>query len=286
MLGDVRSMTLMDFAGQIRGQRLGAMPSMTRPAVIDRLRQFMAELIAESGIEPRRLIGAGVGFAGFYVEGRVFNPPTYLDDWALVDIEPILADALKMPVIADNSSTVAAIGESLFGVGRRHDSFAYLHLSNGFGGGIITDGEPRRGVNRNAGEFGGIWTQFGATYANLDLLQTCLRARGHDFATVAEMARSVDLGWAGVDDWLDLAVPSFTLLCNVLTYTIDPGLIVIGGQLPRRIAQELAKRITVRVATDRRGHPPPVPQVVAAEASGEPVCLGAAVMPLRTAFFA
>ncbi|MBB6250988.1 ROK family transcriptional regulator [Nitrospirillum iridis] len=287
MLGDVVSMTLMDFAGRVRGQRRAAMPTMGRQAVLDHLRVFKRELIDEAAIEERRLIGVGVGISAFYVgQGRLFNPPAYLDDWALVEIEPILADALRLPVMVDNDGTVAAIGESLFGVGRRCRDFAYLHLTNGFGGGIIADGRPFRGHHGNAGEFGGIWTMAGVTYTNLDLLQTCLRDRGHPFATVEDMVRTIDVAWAGVSDWLDQAEKSFSLLCALLAYGIDPGLIVIGGRLPPSIAQALARRITIPQATNRRGYPPPLPSVVVAEAPGDPVALGAAVMPLREAFFA
>ncbi|ASG25216.1 ROK family transcriptional regulator [Nitrospirillum viridazoti] len=287
LLGDAVSMTLMDFTGKVRGLRRAAMPTMARPVVLERLRAFRRELEEETGIDPRRLVGVGVGISAFYVgRGRLFNPPAYLDDWAMVEIEPILEEALRLPVRVDNDGTVAAIGESLFGVGRRCRNFAYLHLTNGFGGGIIADGKPFRGQNGNAGEFGGIWTLAGVTYANLDLLQTCLKNHGHVFATVEEMVQAIDAGWDGVADWLDQARPSFAMLCGLLAYSMDPGLIVIGGRLPPSIAQALAERIVVPVPTNRRGYPPPLPAVVVAEAPGDPVALGAAVMPLREAFFA
>ncbi|MEA1648655.1 ROK family transcriptional regulator [Nitrospirillum sp. BR 11164] len=234
LLGDAVSMTLMDFTGKVRGQRRAAMPTMARPVVLERLRAFRRELEEETGIDPRRLVGVGVGISAFYVgRGRLFNPPAYLDDWAMVEIEPILEEALRLPVRVDNDGTVAAIGESLFGVGRRCRNFAYLHLTNGFGGGIIADGKPFRGQNGNAGEFGGIWTLAGVTYANLDLLQTCLKNHGHVFATVEDMVQAIDVGWDGVADWLDQAQPSFAMLCGLLAYSMDPGLIVIGGRLPR-----------------------------------------------------
>ncbi|WP_145752875.1 ROK family transcriptional regulator [Nitrospirillum amazonense] len=287
LLGDAVSMTLMDFTGRVRGQRRAAMPTMARPVVLERLRAFRRELEEETGIDPRRLVGVGVGISAFYVgRGRLFNPPAYLDDWAMVEIEPILEGALRLPVRVDNDGTVAAIAESLFGVGRRCRNFAYLHLTNGFGGGIIADGKPFRGQNGNAGEFGGIWTLAGVTYANLDLLQTCLKNHGHVFATVEEMVQAIDVGWDGVADWLDQAQPSFAMLCGLLAYSMDPGLIVIGGRLPPSIARALADRIVVPVPTNRRGYPPPLPAVVMAEAPGDPVALGAAVMPLREAFFA
>ncbi|MEE3627496.1 ROK family transcriptional regulator [Nitrospirillum sp. BR 11752] len=286
MLGDALSMTLMDFAGTVRGQRRAAMPTMARPVVLEKLRAFMRELTDEAGIDPRRLVGMGVGISGFYVgQGKLFNPPVYLDDWALVEIEPILEEALRLPVRVDNDGTVAAIGENLFGVGRRCRNFAYLHLTNGFGGGIIADGKPFRGQHGNAGEFGGVWTLAGVTYTNLDLLQTCLKEHGHTFATVEDMVQTIDISWPGVSQWLDHAKHSFGVLCGLLAYSIDPGMVVIGGRLPPSIAQALVDQIVVPQQNHRRDRPPPSPKVVVAEAPGDPVALGAAVTPLRNAFF-
>jgi predicted NBD/HSP70 family sugar kinase len=187
--------------------------------------------------------------------------------------------------MADNDATVAAIGESLFGIGRRCANFAYLHLTNGFGGGIIADGKPFRGHNGNAGEFGAVWNLTADAYPNLDFLKTCVEAEGAGFATVEEMVRVIDTTWPGVDHWLEVATPPFALLIGILNATIDPQMIAIGGRLPRSIAQALVERIILPTQPKRRGRSLPPPKVVVAEARGEAVSLGAAVMPLQRAFF-
>jgi predicted NBD/HSP70 family sugar kinase len=286
MLGDMVSMTLTDFSGQSRGQRRICMPDMSEGRVIERLVECKAALLAESKIDPRRLIGAGVGLSGFFVgEGRWMNPPAALEDWALRDIEPVLEQALGVPVMVDNDGNVGAIGESLFGVGRRSEHFAYLHLSNGFGGGLISDGKPIRGLHGNAGEFGGVWMLCCKTYPNLELLRECVGARGHRFATVEEMVQVIDSGTAGVSDWLEQAVPAFALLSGILAYTLDPQLIVIGGRLPRSIAEALAARISVAATPPRRDRGVPLPAVVVSEVPSEPVAAGAAALALKKAFF-
>jgi predicted NBD/HSP70 family sugar kinase len=287
MMGDKLSMTLLDFAGCVRGIRVAAMPDMRRFPVLERLTAFRADLLKKAGIDPRRVIGAGIGLSGFYVgERNWLNPPSSLDDWALIDIEPILEEALGLPVKIDNDGNVAAIGESLFGVGRRCRDFAYLHLTNGFGGGLIADGKPFRGHHGNAGEFGGVWALTETAYPNLDFLQRCLREQGHMFATVEDMVQIIDVGWAGVEGWLEQAVGPFARLCAILAFSFDPEMIVIGGRLPVTIAQALVKQITIPSGASRRGRHPPLPQIVVGEAPGDPVGLGAAVIPLRDAFFA
>jgi predicted NBD/HSP70 family sugar kinase len=227
-------------------------------------------------------VGVSAFFAG---ERRWLSPPAYLKDWALMDVEPILADALGVPVTVENDGNVAAIAESLFGVGQRCGHFVYLHLTNGFGGGIIADGKLFRGFHGNAGEFGGVWALCADAYPNLELLRTCLAKRGNRFDSVEEMTQRIDASWDGVELWLERAVPPFRLLSDILGYCIDPQMIVIGGRLPKSIARRLIERIDF----PRRHHgdtqPPPAPIMAVAEAPGEPVALGAAVLPLQQAFF-
>jgi predicted NBD/HSP70 family sugar kinase len=286
MLGDMLSMTLMDFAGQPRGLRRISMLEMSEAWVIEHLAAFLAafkaELVEESGIDPFRLIGAGVGLSGFFVGERCWmNSPASLEDWALRDIEPVLERALGVPVIVGNDGNMGAIGESLFGVGRHCAHFAYLHLSNGFGGGVISNGKPIRGFNGNAGEFGGVWSLCGKTCPNLELLRQCVAARGLQFATVEEMIQVIDVGTPGVMEWLEQAVPAFSLLSGILAYALDPQLVVIGGRLPRSIADALVSRISVATTPPHRGRP----GVVVSEVPDEPVATGAALMALETAFF-
>jgi predicted NBD/HSP70 family sugar kinase len=286
IMGDVLAMTLMDFAGRVRAERRAAMPDMGEAAVTDRLALFKADCLWETGVDPQRLIGAGVGISAFFVgEERWMNPPAYLDDWALRDIDPILERALGLPVVVDNDGTAAAIGESLFGVGRRYSDFAYLHLTNGFGGGVIADGKPLRGRHGNAGEFGGLWQLLSDAYPNLDFLKTCLKNAGAAFETVEDMVQQIDATWPGVETWLGQAVQPFTLLCAILARSFDPDAIVIGGRLPPSIAEALAERIVIPAPTSRRGRPPPLPAVVVAETPGDPVAVGAAAMRLKAAFF-
>jgi len=286
IMGDVLAMTLMDFAGGVRAERRAAMASMSEAAVTERLGDFKASILAETKIDPQRVIGAGVGISAFFVgEPRKMNPPAYLDDWALRDIEPILERALGLPVMVDNDGNAAAIGESLFGVGRQYSNFAYLHLTNGFGGGIIADGRPIRGRYGNAGEFGGVWTLFSKAYPNLDLLRTCLEREGASFETVEEMVQKIDSNWPGVEAWLQEAAPPFSFLSTILARCFDPDAIVIGGRLPRSVASALATRIQIPAATLRRDAPAPLPSIVVAETTGDAVAVGAAAMRLKAAFF-
>lgn len=287
ILNDAVSLTLLDCAGGVLGERRAAMPLATRDTVVATLRGFYDELVAHSGVDPRRILGLGVGISAFFTGegGKMVGPPA-LEDWTMIEIAPLLEDALGLPAIVENDGAAGAIGESLFGVGRTLRDFAYLHLTNGFGGGIVSDGRLFRGARGNAGEFGGIWTVGGLGYPNLDRLLALVREGGTAFVDLEGMLPEIDLTTPGVARWLDEAVPAFATLSAILGYAIDPQAVVIGGRLPAAIADTLVARITLPRAPNRHSVAPPAPVVLRSQVAGDAVALGAAIMPIQRAFLA
>lgn len=287
VLGDAVSLSLLDCAGGLVASRRTALPEPSRAAVIAALTRFRNELFSQANVDPARVLGVGVGISAFFTGegGQIAGPPT-LDDWTGCEPVAVLEEALGLPVIVENDGAAGAIGECLFGIGRTIDDFAYLHLTTGFGGGIISDRRLYRGARGNAGEFGGIWTIGRMGYPSLQRLLDLVNEAGGAFTTVEEMLPAITAVTAGVDCWLDEAVPAFSTLCAVLSYTIDPTAIVIGGRLPASIADLLSDRITIPRAPNRRDLAPPVPRVVRSDIAGDAVALGAAVMPIQRAFLA
>ncbi|MCD6454226.1 MAG: ROK family protein [Candidatus Aminicenantes bacterium] len=97
---------------------------------------------------------AGFGIAGLWDEGRKkirFAPNIpYISDAEIWDeIQRSFPGAM-----VQNDANVAAFGELLFGRGRTFDSFIYLTLGTGIGGGIIHKGKLIKGKNGFAGEVG------------------------------------------------------------------------------------------------------------------------------------
>ena len=186
---------------------------------------------------------------------------------------------------AVTDATAAAIGESLFGMGRRSANFAYLHLTNGFGGGIIANGRPFRGHHGNAGEFGGVWALLNEGYPSLDALRDVLAGHGSRFDTVDEMSASIDVATPGVAQWIEQAAPSFSMLAGLLTCIIDPEFIVLGGRLPAPIANALMDRVHIPSPGVRWGRIPPQPRLALAQVRVQPVATGAAALPMQRLFF-
>lgn len=284
MLGDTLSLLLMDFSGRQRAVRYAPMPA-SRAAVVDLLVRFRDDILREVP-QAQRIVGAGVGIPGFFVDGGFLNTPKALGEWALVDIRQLLEDALQMPVEVENDATAAAVGESLFGMGRRYRNFAYLYLGNSFGGGIIADGRPFRGHHGNAGEFGAISTLLGGDYPSLESLRLSLAARGLAFDDAQAMCSSIDIGTPGVEEWVEQAAQPFSMLAAVLASLFDPEFIVLGGRLPVSIAEALVDRMRIPTPASRWGRYPPQPKLALAQVRTHPVAVGAAALPMQRLFFA
>jgi predicted NBD/HSP70 family sugar kinase len=284
---DALSMAVLDFSGTVRAIRTVAMPDMGRRAVVGRLGALKVDLIREAKINEKRIIGSGVGFAGFFVVNPLnFNPADLLVDWTGADVAATLAPVLGPSVVCDNSGTTAAIAESLLGVGRTCSNFAYLHLNNGFGGGLVFDGRVTRGANGNAGDFGGVWWLLNKGYPALNRLRFHVSKHGTTFETVEQMSHALTPETLGVEDWISEAEPAFATLAFLLGHMVAPEKVVIGGRLPGWLAKRLAEKVVLPASPPRNAMPFPLPHVVAREVEGDAAAIGAAAMPLQRFFFA
>lgn len=287
LVGDALGITIIDFAGAVRAARMVEMPDMAPARVVERLRALKQALIAEAGIDARRIVGAGAGVSGFMAEGNPprFNPPHQLAGWANVDIAATLGAALDLPVIYENDATAAAIAEGLVGIGRHCDNFAYCHLTNGFGGGLVVDRQPLHGRLGNAGDFGGVMWLLADTYPSLDTLHAYVRKAGGGVEGVEAMVRSIDPMTPGVAEWIEDASRSIAKLGFLLGHIVASEKVVIGGRLPPSIAAALAQRVELPTTPPRNDMPFPLPAIVPTEVIGDAVGIGAAGMPLRALFF-
>ena len=62
------------------------------------------------------------------------------------------AEQLGVPVIVDNDTNLAAVGEQWLGVARGLEDFVFLSVGTGLGAGLVLRGEVHRGHNGAAGE--------------------------------------------------------------------------------------------------------------------------------------
>ena len=104
---------------------------------------------AFKGIES---IGVGVP-AVVNHEGIILIAPN-LYGWKNVDLKSILSKLFSLPIAIDNDANAAAIAELELGAGKDDDSFIYVTLGTGIGGGIVYNREIYKGETGGAGEIG------------------------------------------------------------------------------------------------------------------------------------
>lgn len=285
IMADAASIALMDFSGAVLDEQRRAFSPMRIAAVIDWIKSAVARIRNEKMPPKATVAGIGVGISGSFIgQGVGFNTPYVLEEWAGIDLENVLSAAFNAPVWADNDGNVAALGESMIGVGRWARNFAYLYIATGVGGGVILDGELWRGRHGNAGEFAGGLPPDIYPFPNLELLRQLVAKDGHVFATVNDMVESFDPNWPAINEWIARVRDSLSIIASNATAILDLDAIVFGGRMPRALAEKIIPRIEL-YDQKRRSVPRPTARLVPSEATGDAAAIGAALLPLKHKYF-
>lgn len=285
LMTDCVTVALMDFSGTILEQRRHNLPAMTRRAVKDQLHETCDDLIAVHAIDRKNILGVGVAISGYSLGGRSrYNTPPHLDEWALIDIDEILAEELDLPVWVENDGNAAALGESLIGVGRSYANFVYLFIAAGIGGGIVINGEMMRGCNGNAGEIGLIVPGDKYHRPMLDLLLDMVRKGGTEVSGISDMLDKFDPDWPGVNEWIEKTKPALSLVVSAIAAILDTEAIVLGGRIPKSLARNIISHLEI-YDDARRAEPRAMPRILISDFTGDSGTAGAAMLPFHKYFF-
>jgi predicted NBD/HSP70 family sugar kinase/biotin operon repressor len=201
-------------------------------------------LLARTGVDRARLIGAGVALSGpIDRESGVVGSMTILPSWVGVDVASWLSERLGVPVQVENDANLGALAESVLGAGRGATEMAYLMLSSGIGGGLILGSRLYRGARGTAGEIGHVpvdenghmcrcgsrgclETLVGAR-ALIELLR---RSHGEDI-TVDQMIELARRGDPGCQRVIADAGRTVGRVAAALCNEFNPERIVVGGEL-------------------------------------------------------
>ena len=145
---------VVDLDGTLIAQQTTKGTGSRQPA--DVLKQIMVDaekLLAESGLDSTSLRGIGVAVAGqLNVRDTVHQVNPRSRYWQNYDLEAGLRSISSVPVVVENDSTCAALGEHWLGRLPKTVNFATLYMTSGFGLGLMINGEIYRGASALAGE--------------------------------------------------------------------------------------------------------------------------------------
>ncbi|MET9272236.1 ROK family transcriptional regulator [Kribbella sp. NPDC003557] len=138
---------------QVASRGIGKEPPAT---AVQRITAELEDLIVKAGIEPSTLVGVGVALAGRQGRGgtRLLRTDSQKYAWEPFAVRDTLKAAIDHPVVVENDSTCAAIGEFWAGKIPSVNDFATVYLAAGFGLGLVTNGDVYRGSSSNVGEIG------------------------------------------------------------------------------------------------------------------------------------
>ena len=119
------------------------------------LREFAAaaeRLIADSGVDRLRILGAGVVIAGFVDQDDGFVSAAPYLGWGRTDVAGLFSSLLDMPTVVENVSHAVNLAEVRFGSCKGKKNVVLARISTGIGGSFLVDGRLLRGANFGAGQ--------------------------------------------------------------------------------------------------------------------------------------
>ena len=155
---------------------------------------------------------------------------------------PLLAPLVDGPVLVDNDVNWAARAELAGGRATGVGDFVYLHLGEGLGCAVVSDGEVRRGHGGLAGEIAHVYTPgpdgtavpFTEVFAALGLRRP------------SSTAVDVDALRAATAEDAALRAVLVTAVCGVLLAAVslvDPEMAVLGGEWGGDLVPDVAARL-------------------------------------------
>ncbi|MEU8433718.1 ROK family transcriptional regulator [Streptomyces sp. NPDC029216] len=201
------------------------------------------------------------------------------------DLVAALQRRLTATVVVENETNLAALAEQRLGAARDVDSFVLLWLGDGVGAAVVLDGRLRRGASGGAGEIGflpvpGTGALPSATDCGGGFHALAGRAAVAALAAEHGFGGSVEEALAGAagEAFLEALAERLALGAAAVAAVLDPGCVVLGGELGRAGGEALAAWVARRLAALS-----PVPTEVRATALGDPAVLEGARLAAREA---
>ncbi|MGP8303179.1 ROK family transcriptional regulator [Streptomyces inhibens] len=190
-----------------------------------------------------------------------------------------LRDRMAVPVLLENETNLAAIAEQRDGAARDHDTFVLLWLGHGTGAAVVLDGKLRRGASGGTGEIGFLPVPgtgalpsasgcSGGFHSLAGSAAICALAAEHGIrapdgtgpGSQADAASETDAppaealvraavaaGDAGAA-FLDALAARVSLGVAAVCAVLDPGCVVLGGEIGLAGGDALADRVAGHLA--------------------------------------
>ncbi|MEV0969399.1 ROK family protein [Microtetraspora glauca] len=202
-----------------------------------------------------------------------------------------LRAGLGESVVIENDVNLVALAEQAYGVAKGVDDFVILWTGVGQGLGVMLGGRLHRGISGGAGEVGwlpvpgeplptDVTAPQSGSFQRLvgtDALAGVAAGHGLAAAPAADLVRTAVA--TGNSGFLEELAGRLAVGVAAVAVVLDPGLVVLSGDIGRAGGWELARRVEEAVARVC----PSRPKVAVSQVEGNPVLRGALVAALDQA---
>ncbi|WP_372698096.1 ROK family transcriptional regulator [Arthrobacter sp. JSM 101049] len=205
---------------------------------------LITELLANTGLGPSALIGAGVGIpgpidrrSGTVAQGAI------LPEWVGLNIQERLEEALDLPVVVDNDANLGALAEVTWGPHNGLENLVFIKIGSGIGAGLIINGSPYYGNVGITGEIGHATVQeHGAacrcgnrgcleTVASTTVMINLLSRSASPPETAEDVVEQARAGATAAVRVVDDAGMAVGQALGNIANLLNPEVIVVGGPL-------------------------------------------------------
>jgi predicted NBD/HSP70 family sugar kinase len=216
------------------------------PYIMETAKKIIAEYsdFSSIGISTAGQVDSEKGFIRFANE----NIPNYTG----TKVKEIFEKEFQVPVAVENDVNSAALGEAVFGAGKKSkdNNFLCLTYGTGIGGAIVIDRKIYKGAAFSAGEFGhiithgnktesGYYEKYASTTALVKNVQTIMPELDNGRKILKNMENPAVKEI--VDNWIDEIAYGLASLIHIF----NPSLIILGGGIMENdcIIESLEKKV-------------------------------------------
>jgi predicted NBD/HSP70 family sugar kinase len=219
----------------------------------------------EAGAEELHTVGIGAPGLIDPVTGEL-RDSTGLPEWHRRLVAALQERLPRARVIVENETNLAALAEQRDGVARGRDTFVLLWLGHGTGAAVVLDGALRRGASGGTGEIGflpvpgtsalpsatdceGGFHSLAGAAAVVQLAgdHGLLGVAGHEPAAAELVRGAVTSDASPAARFLDALADRLAIGAASVVAVLDPGCVVLGGEVGQAGGEALAARVAERV---------------------------------------
>jgi predicted NBD/HSP70 family sugar kinase len=262
---------LVDIAGN-RLDEIEERLEETSPAyVLPRMASSIDVMRERTPIPKDRVLGTGIAMSGLTTHGSFIGlaPDEITSGWHGFPLESQLESTLGMPIFTDNDARAAAVGEAFYGEGRKYRDFIYIYFGVGVGGSIMNAGQPFRGSQGRAGEFGHMIVEAGGRpcpcgnrgcleqYASMGSALAAIECKSAHLSAQDQLVQALAEKDQGLLRWIEAAAVHLRTAIVNLENIFDPQTVLLGGIIPEPVLDAIIERIV------------PLPRTVSSRRAGD-----------------